>query len=161
MSILRLMLQTPIADHHSSRDKALDREYGSQLQALQSVASVLPMTTILVSVLLRSKWMSILRPMLQSPITDHHNNRGKTLDKEDGSQLLALRIRSLPLLQESATSVLSMTTILVSVLHRSNLEWMSIQSLMLQTPIVDDHNSRDKALDREDGSQLLVVQRKK
>ncbi|KAL2319776.1 hypothetical protein Fmac_028745 [Flemingia macrophylla] len=33
MSILRLMLQTPIADHHSSRDKALDREDGSQLLA--------------------------------------------------------------------------------------------------------------------------------
>ncbi|KAL2318928.1 hypothetical protein Fmac_032804 [Flemingia macrophylla] len=31
MSILRLMLQTPIADHHSSRDKALDREDRSQL----------------------------------------------------------------------------------------------------------------------------------
>ncbi|KAL2334129.1 hypothetical protein Fmac_015342 [Flemingia macrophylla] len=33
--ILRLMLQTPIADHHSSRDKALDRENGSQLLAVQ------------------------------------------------------------------------------------------------------------------------------
>ncbi|KAL2319682.1 hypothetical protein Fmac_028651 [Flemingia macrophylla] len=33
MRILRLMLQTPIADHHSSRDKALDREDGSQLLA--------------------------------------------------------------------------------------------------------------------------------
>ncbi|KAL2334052.1 LOW QUALITY PROTEIN: hypothetical protein Fmac_015265 [Flemingia macrophylla] len=32
MSILRLMLQTPIADHHSSRVKALYREDGSQLQ---------------------------------------------------------------------------------------------------------------------------------
>ncbi|KAL2334073.1 hypothetical protein Fmac_015286 [Flemingia macrophylla] len=33
MSILRLMLQTPIADHHSSRVKALYREDGSQLLA--------------------------------------------------------------------------------------------------------------------------------
>ncbi|KAL2319564.1 hypothetical protein Fmac_028533 [Flemingia macrophylla] len=31
MSFLRLMLQTPIADRHISRDKALDREDGSQL----------------------------------------------------------------------------------------------------------------------------------
>ncbi|KAL2318998.1 hypothetical protein Fmac_032874 [Flemingia macrophylla] len=31
MSILRLMLQIPIAAHHSSRDKALDREDGSHL----------------------------------------------------------------------------------------------------------------------------------
>ncbi|KAL2319643.1 hypothetical protein Fmac_028612 [Flemingia macrophylla] len=34
MGILRLMLETPIADHHSSGDKALDREDGSQLLAL-------------------------------------------------------------------------------------------------------------------------------
>ncbi|KAL2334041.1 hypothetical protein Fmac_015254 [Flemingia macrophylla] len=31
MSILRLILQTPMADHNSSRDKALDRKDGSQL----------------------------------------------------------------------------------------------------------------------------------
>ncbi|KAL2319599.1 hypothetical protein Fmac_028568 [Flemingia macrophylla] len=49
-----------------------------------------------------------------------------------------------------------MTTILVSVLLRSNQEWMSILRLMLQTPIADHHSSRDKALDREDGSQLLA-----
>ncbi|KAL2319530.1 hypothetical protein Fmac_028499 [Flemingia macrophylla] len=35
---------------------------------------------------------------------------------------------------------------------------MSILMLLLQTPIADHHNSRDKALDREDGSQLLEVQ---
>ncbi|KAL2334063.1 hypothetical protein Fmac_015276 [Flemingia macrophylla] len=50
-----------------------------------------------------------------------------------------------------------MTTILVSVLLRNNLEWMSILRLMLQTPIADHHSSRDKALDREDGSQFLAV----
>ncbi|KAL2334070.1 hypothetical protein Fmac_015283 [Flemingia macrophylla] len=66
-----------------------------------------------------------------------------------------MRIRSLPLLQESAASVLPMTTILVSVLLRNNLEWMSILRLMLQTSVADHHSSRDKALDREDGSQLL------
>ncbi|KAL2334067.1 hypothetical protein Fmac_015280 [Flemingia macrophylla] len=49
-----------------------------------------------------------------------------------------------------------MTTILVYVLLRSNLKWMSILRLMLKTPIVDHHSSRDKALDREDGSQLLL-----
>ncbi|KAL2319723.1 hypothetical protein Fmac_028692 [Flemingia macrophylla] len=48
-----------------------------------------------------------------------------------------------------------MTTMLVSVLLRSNLEWMSILRLMLQTPVVDNHNSKNKALDREDVSQLL------
>ncbi|KAL2319054.1 hypothetical protein Fmac_032930 [Flemingia macrophylla] len=38
MIFLRLMLQTPIADHHSSRDKALDREDGSQLLATTTAA---------------------------------------------------------------------------------------------------------------------------
>ncbi|KAL2334060.1 hypothetical protein Fmac_015273 [Flemingia macrophylla] len=93
------------------------------------------MTTILVSVLLRSKGMSILRPMLQTPITDHHSSRGKTLDKEDGSQLLALAS-----VARVCDILFSMTTILASVLDRSNLEWMNIQRLMLQTPIADDHS---------------------
>ncbi|KAL2334124.1 LOW QUALITY PROTEIN: hypothetical protein Fmac_015337 [Flemingia macrophylla] len=48
-----------------------------------------------------------------------------------------------------------MTTTLLSVLLRSNLEWMNILRLMLQTPIADHHSSREKALDREDDSQLL------
>ncbi|KAL2319736.1 hypothetical protein Fmac_028705 [Flemingia macrophylla] len=64
------------------------------------------------------EWMSILRLMLQIPIADHHS-RDKALDREYCSQLLAvqlLRIRSLPLLQESATSILPMATILVFVL---------------------------------------------
>ncbi|KAL2319691.1 hypothetical protein Fmac_028660 [Flemingia macrophylla] len=51
-----------------------------------------------------------------------------------------------------------MTTILVSVLLRSNLEWMSILRLMLQTAIAVHHYSRDKELDRKDGYQLLAVQ---
>ncbi|KAL2334080.1 hypothetical protein Fmac_015293 [Flemingia macrophylla] len=67
-----------------------------------------------------------------------------------------MKSKPVSLLQESAASVLPMTTTLVSVLLRSNLEWMSILRLMLQTPIADNHNSRDKALDREDGSQLLL-----
>ncbi|KAL2319714.1 hypothetical protein Fmac_028683 [Flemingia macrophylla] len=49
-----------------------------------------------------------------------------------------------------------MTTIIVSVLLRSNLERRCILRLMLQTPIADNHISKDKALDREDGSQLLA-----
>ncbi|KAL2319045.1 hypothetical protein Fmac_032921 [Flemingia macrophylla] len=55
-------------------------------------------------------------------------------------------------------SVLPINTTLVSIHLRSNLEWMSILRLMQQTPIVDHHSSRDKALDREDGSQLLAIQ---
>ncbi|KAL2334033.1 hypothetical protein Fmac_015246 [Flemingia macrophylla] len=38
--LLKLMLQTPIADHHSSRDKARDRKHGSQLLAVQGVQDV-------------------------------------------------------------------------------------------------------------------------
>ncbi|KAL2334134.1 hypothetical protein Fmac_015347 [Flemingia macrophylla] len=136
----------------------------TQLAANQKPASVarfsgyvLPTTTILVSVLLRSnlEWMSILTLMLQTPIANHHSIIDKALDREDGSQLLALQIRSLPLLEEFAASVLPMTTILVPVLLRRNLEWMSILRLILQTPIAVHHSNRDKALDREDGSQLL------
>ncbi|KAL2319715.1 hypothetical protein Fmac_028684 [Flemingia macrophylla] len=51
-----------------------------------------------------------------------------------------------------------MTTILLSVLLRSNLERVSILRLILQAPIADHDSSKDKALDREDGSQLLADQ---
>ncbi|KAL2319056.1 hypothetical protein Fmac_032932 [Flemingia macrophylla] len=307
MSILRLMLQTPIADDHSSRDKALDREDRSQL--LASTASVLPMTTRLVSrpSSQQLEWTSNLKLMPQTPIADHHSSRDKALDREDGSQLLALEgkldalvnlvtqlaanqkptsvandhhtivcpssqqsgfsarndaivirgvhdvardtsatTRKLEVKQDalvnlvtqvaanqknasiarlcgirssndhhtivcssaqqsvvdehleayvantysrrpqssrdkaldredrsqllavqsarndaiSTASVLPMTTILVSVLLRSNLAWTSNLKLMLQTPIADHHSSRDKALDREDGSQLLALEGK-
>ncbi|KAL2318918.1 hypothetical protein Fmac_032794 [Flemingia macrophylla] len=62
----------------------------------------------------------------------------------------------MPLLQESVASVLLMTTMLVFVLLRRNLEWMSILRLMLQTTIADHHSRRDMALDRDDGFQLLA-----
>ncbi|KAL2334062.1 hypothetical protein Fmac_015275 [Flemingia macrophylla] len=67
-----------------------------------------------------------------------------------------MRIRSQPLLQEFGAYVLPMNTILVPVIFRINLERMSILRLMLQTTIADHHISRDKAIDREDSSQLLA-----
>ncbi|KAL2319589.1 hypothetical protein Fmac_028558 [Flemingia macrophylla] len=51
------------------------------------------------------------------------DSRDKALDREDGSQFLALAAnRSFALLQESAASVLPITTILVSILLRNNLD---------------------------------------
>ncbi|KAL2319036.1 hypothetical protein Fmac_032912 [Flemingia macrophylla] len=69
--------------------------------------------------------------------------------------------QKLPLLQESAASILPRTTILVSILHRSHLEWMTILRLMWQTPRGGHHSSRDQTLDRDNGSQLLAIQCKK
>ncbi|KAL2318952.1 hypothetical protein Fmac_032828 [Flemingia macrophylla] len=150
---------------------------GLQIRSLpllqESTTYVPPMTTILVYVLLRNnlEWMSILRLMLQTPIADHHTSKDRALDREDGSKLLAVQqarcscelgnsssCESKPAasLQEYAASVIPMTTILESALLRSNLKWMSNLRLMLQTPIADHHSSKDKALDREDGSQLLA-----
>ncbi|KAL2319598.1 hypothetical protein Fmac_028567 [Flemingia macrophylla] len=53
-----------------------------------------------------------------------------------------------------------MTTILVYVLLPSNLEWMSILRLILQTAIADRHSSKDKEFDREDGFQPLALEGK-
>ncbi|KAL2325838.1 hypothetical protein Fmac_024896 [Flemingia macrophylla] len=75
--------------------------------------------------------MTILRLMLQNSIAGYHISRGQTLDREDDTstetrkvegKLDALvklvtqlaRIRSLPLLQESMASVLSITTIQIA-----------------------------------------------
>ncbi|KAL2319726.1 LOW QUALITY PROTEIN: hypothetical protein Fmac_028695 [Flemingia macrophylla] len=121
------------------------------------------MTIILVFVLLRNnlEWMSILGLMRQTPIAYHHGSRDKALDKKDGSQLLAKAGRQARCSCELGDSAscesearLFCKSLRLSVLHRNNLDWMSNQRLMLQTPITDHHSSRDKALDREDGSQL-------
>ncbi|KAL2334023.1 hypothetical protein Fmac_015236 [Flemingia macrophylla] len=48
-----------------------------------------------------------------------------------------------------------MTTTLVSVLLRSNLEWMSILRLMLQTTLEDHHSSRDKAFSARNNAIVI------
>ncbi|KAL2319656.1 hypothetical protein Fmac_028625 [Flemingia macrophylla] len=164
MSILRLMLETPIADQLTSRDKALDREDGCQLLALrikslpllqESAASVLPMTSLQQSRVDEHPEAYAANTYSKPP----HNKRQARCSCEVGG-LASCESEACSLLQEPAASVLPMTTILVSVLLCSNLEWMSILRLMLQKPIADHHNSRDKAIDREDGSQLLALERK-
>ncbi|KAL2319616.1 hypothetical protein Fmac_028585 [Flemingia macrophylla] len=83
--------------------------------------------------------------------TDTSAETGKLEGKLDALVNLLL------LLQVSAASVLPMTTILVYVLLRSNLERVSILRLNMQAPIANHDISKDKALDREDGSQLLAL----
>ncbi|KAL2319611.1 hypothetical protein Fmac_028580 [Flemingia macrophylla] len=116
MSILRLMLQRPIADHLNSRYKALDREVGYQLLALQGnldaivnlvsqlAANQKPHYVVRVFGIRSSNdhHTSVCPSSQQSgvdehpqtyaanTIADHHSSRDKGLDKEDGSQLLAL-----------------------------------------------------------------------
>ncbi|KAL2319679.1 LOW QUALITY PROTEIN: hypothetical protein Fmac_028648 [Flemingia macrophylla] len=139
MSILWLMLQTPTADHHSSRDKAVDREDGSKL-------------------LFSARNDAIVIRGVHDVATDA-TAKTRKLDGKLGA--IVNLVTQLAANQKPATvargcgSVLPLTTILLSVLLRSNLEWMTILSLMLQTPIAERHRSIDKALDREDGSQLL------
>ncbi|KAL2319567.1 hypothetical protein Fmac_028536 [Flemingia macrophylla] len=117
------------------------------------------------------EWMSIMRLMLQTPIADHYSSRYKALDREDGSELLALDdlvnlVTQLAVDQKPAPvgrfcGIRSSDDQhkLPYILLRRNLEWMNILRLMLQTPIADHQNSKDKALDREDGSQLLAKAR--
>ncbi|KAL2325784.1 hypothetical protein Fmac_024842 [Flemingia macrophylla] len=63
----------------------------------ESVASVLPMITIQMSVLLRSnlEGMRILRLMLQTSIAGNHRSRGQTLDREDGFELLEVSVQEM------------------------------------------------------------------
>ncbi|KAL2319577.1 hypothetical protein Fmac_028546 [Flemingia macrophylla] len=74
---------------------------------------------------------------LHDVATDTSAETGKQESKLDALVNLVTQLagnQKLPMLQESTASVLPMTTIVVSVLLRSNLEWMSILRLMLQTP---------------------------
>ncbi|KAL2319585.1 hypothetical protein Fmac_028554 [Flemingia macrophylla] len=155
-----------IAYHHSSRDKALDREDGSQLLALEGkLDALVNLVTKLAAnqnlPLLQDnlECMSILRLMLQKSIANHHNTRDKALDREDGSQLLAIQTanRVLPLVAR-VCDIRSSNDHHTSVYPSSQQSGVvSIPRLMLQTPIArPPQSSRDKALDREDGSQLLA-----
>ncbi|KAL2318995.1 hypothetical protein Fmac_032871 [Flemingia macrophylla] len=209
MSIPRLMPQTPIADHHKSRDKALEREEAPNslqfnaindaivIRGVHDVAADTSAETrklegkldafvnLVTQLAANQKPVSVAKVCGIHSSNDHHTNKpGRQVDalvnlvtqlaanqkpvsvarvcgiRSSNDHNTNLRIRSLPLLQESEASVLPMTIILVSVLLRSNLEWMSILRPMLQTPIVDHHSSRDKAINREYGSQLLALEGK-
>ncbi|KAL2318942.1 hypothetical protein Fmac_032818 [Flemingia macrophylla] len=141
MSILSLLRQTPIANYHSSRDKALDREDGSQLLAQFSAR----------------KDAIIIRGVHDVAIDTSAETR-KLEGKQDALVNLVTRLaanQKPASVARVCASVLLMTTILVSILLSSNQEWMSILRLMLQTPIIDFHSSRDKALVREEASNSL------
>ncbi|KAL2319039.1 LOW QUALITY PROTEIN: hypothetical protein Fmac_032915 [Flemingia macrophylla] len=127
-----------MAAHHSSRDKALDREDCSQL----------PFSARNDTIVIRG---------VHDVATDTSAETRKREGKLDALVNLLTQLTANQKPTSSAASVLPTTTILVFVLLRRNLDWMSILRLMLQTPIADDHGSRDKAHDGEDGSQLLVV----
>ncbi|KAL2319689.1 hypothetical protein Fmac_028658 [Flemingia macrophylla] len=136
------------------------------------------MTTIIISVLLRSnlEWMSNLRLMLQTPIANHHRSRDKALDREDDSQLLAVQgvhnvatdiSAETSKLEGNLDALVNLVTQLaanqklasvarVCGIRSSNDHHTSVSPPSQQTPIADHQSSRDKALDREDGSQLLA-----
>ncbi|KAL2319642.1 hypothetical protein Fmac_028611 [Flemingia macrophylla] len=153
MSILRLMLQTPIADHHTSRDKALDREDGSQLLALRIEAA------------------SVARVCGIRSSNDHHTStttaaRDKALDREDGSQLLAFGARNDAILESKPASIARVCDIRSSNDHHTSVCPSSQQSGVDEHPEAYVANTysrppqqRDKALDREDGSQLLAIRK--
>ncbi|KAL2319547.1 hypothetical protein Fmac_028516 [Flemingia macrophylla] len=202
MSILRPILQTPIADNHSSRDKTLDREDGSQLLALDGKLDAFG--NLVTQLAANQKLASVARVCGIGSSNVHHPSvcpSSQQFGVDENPEAYAANTYSRPPQQgvhEVATYTYVETrklegkldalvnlvtqlaanqkhafvatvcgirssndTVLVSVLLRSNLEWMSILRLMLPTPIADHQSSRDKALDREDGSQLLAIQCKK
>ncbi|KAL2334110.1 hypothetical protein Fmac_015323 [Flemingia macrophylla] len=71
MSILNLMLQTPIVDHHSSRDKALDREDGSQLLLEGKQDALVNLVTPLAA---NKKLASVTRVFGIRSSNDHHTS---------------------------------------------------------------------------------------
>ncbi|KAL2325852.1 hypothetical protein Fmac_024910 [Flemingia macrophylla] len=100
--------------HDVATDTSIEtRKVEGKLDALVNlvtqlaVTTILPMTTIQMSVLLHSnlECMSILRLMLQTSIAGHHSSRGQTLDREDGLQLLAVSVQEMiPLSFEEFTT---------------------------------------------------------
>ncbi|KAL2319586.1 hypothetical protein Fmac_028555 [Flemingia macrophylla] len=130
------------------------------------------MTTILVSILLRCnlEWMSIPRLMLQTPIDHHQQQRQDTsllkLESLEGKLDALVNLVTRPSANQKPASVARVCGIRSSNDHHTSVCPSSQQSgvdehpeaYALQKPIADHHNTRDKALDREDGSQLLAIQ---
>ncbi|KAL2319581.1 hypothetical protein Fmac_028550 [Flemingia macrophylla] len=148
MIILRLMLQTPIGDHHSSRDKALDREDGSQLLALEGKLDALVNLVTQLAVNQKSAFVTRVCGIRSS--NDHHtsvcpSSQQSGMDEHPEQQTPIADHHSR--VQDVATDTSAETRKLEGKLVLFNLEWMSILRLLLQTPLADHHNSRDKALD--------------
>ncbi|KAL2334085.1 hypothetical protein Fmac_015298 [Flemingia macrophylla] len=144
-----LMLQTPIADHHNSRDKRFSaRNDAIVIRGVHDVAS----DTSAKTRKLEGKVDTFVNLVTQLAANQKPASVARVFARCESGAASIARVEA---------SVLPMTTILVSVLLLNNLEWMSILRLMLQTLVADHHSSRDKALDREDGSQLLGVRCKK
>ncbi|KAL2334096.1 hypothetical protein Fmac_015309 [Flemingia macrophylla] len=135
------------------RDKALDREDGSQLLVTRLAANKKPASVARVgdihfsndhhtSFSARNDAIFIrgVHEMAIDTSTEARKLEGKLHPLVNlVTQLVANQ--TLPLLEVFATSVLPMTTTLVSVLLRSNLELKSILRLMLQTPIPGHHSN--------------------
>ncbi|KAL2325769.1 hypothetical protein Fmac_024827 [Flemingia macrophylla] len=99
MSILRLMLQTSIAGHHSSRGQTLDREDGFQLLVV-SVQEMMPL-----SLEEFTTWLQIHQPKLERGVHDVATDTFAETRKVVG------KLDALVNLQESLASDLRITTI--------------------------------------------------
>ncbi|KAL2318950.1 LOW QUALITY PROTEIN: hypothetical protein Fmac_032826 [Flemingia macrophylla] len=145
MSNLRLMLQTPIADHHSSKDKALDREDGSQLLAVLQEMMPLGVHDVATDTFVETRKLEGKLDALVNLVTQLAANQ---------KPASVARVCGIGSSNDHHTSVCPSS--------QSNLEWMSIpRAYAANTYSRDHHGSRDKALDREDGSQLLDFHCKK
>ncbi|KAL2325840.1 hypothetical protein Fmac_024898 [Flemingia macrophylla] len=134
MSILRLILQTSITSHHSSRGQTLDREDDFQLLAV-SVQEMMPL-----SLEEFITWLQIYLLKLESARNDAIVIRGV----HDVATDTSVETRKV---EGKLDALVNFVT---------QLACMSILRLMLQTSIAGHHNGRGQTLDREYGFQLLA-----
>ncbi|KAL2319603.1 hypothetical protein Fmac_028572 [Flemingia macrophylla] len=144
-----IMLQTPIVDHHKKRDKALDREDGSQLLAVK-VHEMMPLS------------LEEFMMWLQDTSAETRKVEGK-LDALVNLVTQLATNQKLPALVARVCDIRSFND------HHTSICPSSQQSGVDEHPEAYAANTysrppkaaRDKALDREDGSQLLEVRCKK
>ncbi|KAL2334097.1 hypothetical protein Fmac_015310 [Flemingia macrophylla] len=181
---------------NSNRDKALDREDGSQLLAarklegklhaivnlvtqlisnrslpllLVSAASILPMTTTLASSFFPATGFSarndtIVIRGVYDVATDTSAEARKLEGKLDALGNLVTQLAA----NQKPSSIARVYDIRSSNYHHTSVCLSSQQSgvdehpeAYAAKPIADHHSRRDKALDREDGSQLLLAENQK
>ncbi|KAL2334030.1 hypothetical protein Fmac_015243 [Flemingia macrophylla] len=177
MSLPRLMPQTPIADHRSSRDKAPDREDASQLLAqfsarndaivIKEVHDVATDTSVEARKL--EGKLDALVSLVTQLATNHNPASVARQFRERNDGILIRGVHDVATdtsvearkLEGKLDALVNLVTLLAANQKLAFVARMSILRPMLQTHTADHHSNRDKALDREDGSQLLAVQCKK
>ncbi|KAL2325767.1 hypothetical protein Fmac_024825 [Flemingia macrophylla] len=173
MSIFRLMLQSSIAGHHSSRGQTLDREYGFQLLTV-SVQEIMPSpleeftTWLQIHLLKLERWKASYEflndAIVIRGVNDVATDTSAETRKVEGKLDVLVNLMTQLAVNQKPASVARVCGIRSSNNHHTNVCPSSEQPRVNEHPEAYAANiysrlpqQRGQTLDREDGFQRLAV----